>query len=161
MSQPELPHTLSEVLEQTTWYQDASGTLRLIEDMPQDLRSAASDRLLRLALPFAQNVFRDLYAYAAPSGEQAQWEVERGEAQAEHILASVDNAREWMAQTPLYTALKGTKPYEDWEPPEMEETAPPMRQDQQMEVERAELDKVIARTRENLRYLEELRGRLA
>lgn len=96
------------MLEQTDWYRDSAGTSYKVIDLSLDERERACARLRRIALPLARNVFRDLYAYAAPMGEQAQWEVERGEAEAEHITASAENAQEWIMRTPLYEALSDT-----------------------------------------------------
>jgi len=161
MSQPDdKPTHLSETLDQDTWYGDSNGKWWKIAEMEPFFKAAAADRLLRLALPIAHAVFKDLYAYGYPSGEQAQWEVERGEAEAEHIMASEENAREWIARTPLYAALGGLPDLDATEEPE-EAPVPPQRPDEQSRVELAELDKAIERTRETLRYLEELRGRLA
>lgn len=118
MSQPEPPvHMgLSEMLEQTEWYRNPFTRWFRVADLSPGERLTASERLLKFALPMAKEVFKDLYAYGRPSGEQAQMDLERGEAAVEAIMSSAESAREWMSQTPLCAALRGEKPYETWEP---------------------------------------------
>jgi hypothetical protein len=124
MSQPEgAPTDLSEMLDQVEWYRDSSSNWWRVAEMSKHLKEGAAKRLIHFALPMARNVFRDVYAYAMPSGEQAQIEVERGEAEIEVILESVSNARDWMRGTALYEALSGERAWETWEPPETPETA--------------------------------------
>jgi hypothetical protein len=151
------------MLEQSVWYRFASGSWILISEMSKDERDIAAERLFKFALSFARTVYEGLYCYGYPSGEQAQIDLERGEAEAEHVMSSNESAQEWMAQTPLYCALTGSRPYEDWEPEEVAEAAPvpPRRADEQMRTELAELNEVITRTEKNLQYLLELRGRLS
>lgn len=153
--------TAENMLEQSEVYIDSAGTRYRVLDLSLMERQRACDRLERFALSFAHLVFRDLYAYGYPSGEQAQMDVERGEAEAESIMASQESAREWIKHTPLYEALKDMAWDPEPEEPSEAATAPPMRQDEQMRVELAELDKAIERTEATLTYLRELRGRLA
>jgi hypothetical protein len=95
------------MLDQAEWYRDSAGNWWQLAEMGKHLREASAKRLLQFALPMARNVFKDLYAYGMPSGEQAQMDLERGEAEVEVILQSVASAQEWMRQTPLYEALTG------------------------------------------------------
>lgn len=150
------------MLEQSVWYRFASGSWIAISEMSKDERDIAAKRLFKFALSFARTVYEGLYSYGYPSGEQAQWDLERGEAEAEHIMSSNESAQEWMVQTPLYCALTGSRPYEDWDPEGVTEVASvsPQRADGQMRTELTELDKAITRTEETLQYLRQLRGRL-
>jgi hypothetical protein len=124
MSQPEgVPTDLSEMLDLDVWYRDSAGSWWRVSEMGKHLKEASAKRLLQFALPFAKNVFRDVYAYGTPSGEQAQIDLERGEAEIEVILESEANARDWIRGTALYQALTGEKAWEAWDPPETPETA--------------------------------------
>ncbi len=102
-----MPTDVGQMLDQCHWYRDASGNWFHLSEMGVDSRGIAARRLKQFALSFANSAFRDLYAYGYPSGEQAQWEVDRAEAEAEHIMASQENAEQWIVRTPLYEALTG------------------------------------------------------
>lgn len=160
-------HPVGEMVEQGEWYKTPHGRVVQISDMTEQEKRIAARRLESFALSFARSVFSDLYCYGYPSGEQAQMDVERGEGMVEIILESEANAREWMRSTTLYETLTGRKALMERngpEDPDAEEgwkPVPSLREDRQTAVELASLDKAIARTRENLAYLEELRGRLA
>lgn len=157
------------MLGQTEWYQDAAQRWVYLPNADSDAWRAAAERLLRMALPLARHVHRDLYCGGYPSGEQAQWDLERAEAYGEHVTANAENAREWLAQTPLYeTLVKGvgapeTADEDDFDVPEsgLPPVVSPDPLAQQKRVELSELDKTIEKVRATLQYLEELRGRLA
>ncbi len=122
MSAPEgAPDGIGEMLDQVEWYRDSAGNWWQVAEMGKLFRRASAERLIQVALPMAKNVFRDLYAYGMPSGEQAQMDLERGEAEVEVILESEANAQDWMRQTALYAALTGKEapvvPEEPEEPP--------------------------------------------
>lgn len=151
---------LIEMLDQEEWYLDSGGRRLELSAMTAEERVQAAERLYRLALVFARSYFRDLYAYGSPSGEQAQIDLDRAEAEAESITDSAENARRWMVQMPLYEALRGRKA--PVVPEDLEEPPPPPRMaNEQNRVELVALDAAIRRTEENLQYLRELRGRLA
>ncbi len=111
MSESERPNvmSISEMLGQDEWYRGQTLMWFRVADMSEEGRQAAVERLMKFAYPMVQDVFKDLYAYGYPSGEQAQWDLERAEGQAEGAMASPESAREWMAQTPLYLALTSSE----------------------------------------------------
>lgn len=166
------------MLAQTEWYQDASGAWYQLSQMGEDSKGIAAERLTTFALTFAHTVFKDLYAYGYPSGEQAQWDLERAEGEAEAIMASKESAREWIAQSPLYEALTGHKASvepEEWEEgyEELAASHTPVRPrfedmeaGRKMEIslldqEILRLGQVEHQTQQVLKYLRELRERLS
>jgi hypothetical protein len=133
--------------------------------MDEDQRKNALDRLERFAYSYASSYFADLYAYGMPSGEQAQMDVEAGEAIAEDIMASQETARRWIVDTDLYGALAGSGRRDPDEELDRElegltgpSLPPEERASKLMEIHM--LDRQIEHLEETLRYLRDRREQL-